>query len=71
MLFREATESVDNRITTQPVFMKDGFLDQDKIEAVKLCAEKHPITIIHGPPGTGKTTAMAAVILSEIANGSR
>ena len=51
--------------------MKDGFLDQDKIEAVKLCAEKHPITIIHGPPGTGKTTAMAAVILSEIANGSR
>ena len=31
----------------------------------------NPITIIHGPPGTGKTTALAAVIISAVANGSK
>ena len=48
-----------------------NFLDVDKIHAVKLCAQNNPVTVIHGPPGTGKTTALAAVILSEIAKGNR
>ena len=55
----------------QPIFMQEDFLDQDKIQAVNLCCECHPLTIIHGPPGTGKTTGLAAVILSALANGSR
>ena len=55
----------------EPIFMQEDFLDQDKIQAVNLCCECHPLTIIHGPPGTGKTTGLAAVILSALANGSR
>ena len=58
-------------LKNQPIFMQEDFLDQDKIQAVKLCCECHPLTIIHGPPGTGKTTGLAAVILSALANGSR
>ena len=61
----------DGKCTHRPILMNDEFLDEDKVDTVKLCSQKHPITIIHGPPGTGKTTALAAVILSEVANGSR
>jgi hypothetical protein len=51
--------------------MREDFLDQDKVKAVELCSQCHPVTIIHGPPGTGKTTALAAAILSALANGNR
>ena len=67
---REESEN-DGKCTHRTILMNDEFLDEDKVDTVKLCSQKHPITIIHGPPGTGKTTALAAVILSEVANGSR
>jgi ATP-dependent RNA/DNA helicase IGHMBP2 len=35
------------------------------------CSSCQPVTLIHGPPGTGKTTTLAAVILSAVANGER
>ena len=55
-----------------PIFCEKQFiLDDDKKYAVDLCSNSNPITIIHGPPGTGKTTALASVIISAVANGSK
>ena len=36
-----------------PIFCDYDFLDDDKRECVSVCSMGHPITIIHGPPGTG------------------
>jgi Rad3-related DNA helicase len=46
-------------------------LDQSKIAALAKCAQRRPITILHGPPGTGKTTALAAAVLSAVTQGER
>ena len=42
--------SNDNE-SIQPFFPDPDFLSPDKIAAVYLCSDGHPITIIHGPPG--------------------
>ena len=38
---------------------------------MQLCANCHPVTLIHGPPGTGKTATLAAAVVSAALNGDR
>ena len=46
-------------------------LDQAKVKAVKKCLQADCLAMIHGPPGTGKTTALAEVILQHAVRGQR
>ena len=45
--------------------------DDSKMSALTLCSERQPLTLLHGPPGTGKTTTLAAAVLSAVKNGDR
>ena len=38
------------------------------MSALKLCALRLPVTLLHGPPGTGKTSTLAAAVLSAVKN---
>lgn len=46
-------------------------LDQTQREAVRLALAANTVALIHGPPGTGKTTAVVEYILQEVARGAR
>ena len=44
-------------------------LDDSQQEAVKFALSQHDVAIIHGPPGTGKTTTITEVILQAVKMG--
>jgi len=46
-------------------------LNKSQQEAVAACLQNEQITIVHGPPGTGKTTTLAEAILQLIRAGEK
>ncbi|MFN0201643.1 MAG: AAA domain-containing protein [Bacteroidia bacterium] len=58
--------------TKEPKFSKwqipyeHQYLNQSQCRAVQKCLEAHDVAIIHGPPGTGKTTTLVQVILETV-----
>ena len=55
----------------------DGFtpfnprLDESQIEAIKFALRASDVALIHGPPGTGKTTTIIEYIQQEVVRGKR
>ena len=44
-------------------------LDPSQQEAVKFALAQQEVAVIHGPPGTGKTTTVVEVILQAVRKG--
>jgi ATP-dependent RNA/DNA helicase IGHMBP2 len=49
----------------------DPTLDPAQCEAVALCLRARQLALVHGPPGTGKTTTVVEVIRQAVARGER
>jgi primosomal protein N' len=43
-------------------FQPDPELNASQNEACKIATQRYPVSVIHGPPGTGKTTTLVALI---------
>jgi len=71
-LFSNVVLETEPRLQHTPTIY-DTRIKQDpaKVKAILMCSECPPVCLIHGPPGTGKTTALAAAVLSAVANGEK
>ena len=52
------------------MFVFEG-LDESQRRAVSRALAAKDVALIHGPPGTGKTTAVVEVILQEVKRGNK
>jgi ATP-dependent RNA/DNA helicase IGHMBP2 len=68
ILLGEAEPSF-SEATSDPVL--DAALNDSQREAVRLALSAHDLAIIHGPPGTGKTTTVVEVIRQAVRRGDK
>src|SRR5205823_12371508 len=54
-----------------PLVPLDASLNQSQEEAVRFALAARDIAIVHGPPGTGKTTAVVELIRQAVRRGER
>lgn len=52
-----------------PLKLYNDSLDASQREAVSFSLAQKELAIIHGPPGTGKTTTIAEIILQAVQQG--
>ncbi len=55
----------------KPIDILDPELNPSQVEAVKLALAAQDVAILHGPPGTGKTTTVVEVIRQAVRRGER
>lgn len=68
VLFDRKRPSFNDSIDFTPL---NKNLDSSQIEAVKLALQAQELALIHGPPGTGKTTTLVEYISQEVIRGKR
>jgi ATP-dependent RNA/DNA helicase IGHMBP2 len=67
VLFNEAQPLIDE----SPEYIKELYfynkgLNDSQHEAIKKCLASRDVSMIHGPPGTGKTTTVVEFILQSV-----
>ncbi|MFC0775639.1 AAA domain-containing protein [Terrimonas alba] len=60
-----------NNIQSFSLFIRNKQLNQSQQDAVAAIAENEEITIVHGPPGTGKTTTLVEAIGQLVQKGEK
>ncbi|MBX3463395.1 MAG: IGHMBP2 family helicase [Planctomycetes bacterium] len=70
-LFGEREPQLDPPPEGKAIAWFDPTLDDSQREAVAMALRADPIGLIHGPPGTGKTTAVVELIRQVVARGQR
>ena len=56
----------------EPIQPFNDNLDESQLEAISFCLQDHrPVSLIHGPPGTGKTTTVAELIRQAVGRGMK
>ncbi|KAL6555409.1 hypothetical protein OROGR_006667 [Orobanche gracilis] len=69
VLFGERTPSVSKKdINFTPVNLN---LDHSQKDAISKALSSNDVFLLHGPPGTGKTTTVVEIILQEVKRGSK
>ncbi|BBH07366.1 DNA-binding protein, putative [Prunus dulcis] len=69
VLFGERTPTVSKKDVTFTPFNKN--LDHSQKDAISKALSSKNVFLLHGPPGTGKTTTVVEIILQEVKRGSK
>src|SRR5436190_3872152 len=63
--------SINPSLKNSSINFRNRELNESQQQAVKAITQNEQITIVHGPPGTGKTTTLIEAILQLINNGEK
>ncbi|XVE75645.1 hypothetical protein DITRI_Ditri12bG0109700 [Diplodiscus trichospermus] len=69
VLFGERPPTVSKKCTTFTPFNSN--LDHSQKDAITKALSSKDVFLLHGPPGTGKTTTVVEIILQEVKRGSK
>lgn len=58
-------------VSSDEVEFFNSALDDSQREAVSFALSQRELAVIHGPPGTGKTTTVVEVILQAVKRGQK
>lgn len=68
---RPAGSGPDTAFPAEPLAFHNVSLDASQKEAVSFALSQKELAIIHGPPGTGKTTTVVEIVLQAVRRGCK
>uniref|UniRef100_A0A8C9UCQ2 DNA-binding protein SMUBP-2 n=1 Tax=Serinus canaria TaxID=9135 RepID=A0A8C9UCQ2_SERCA len=69
LFFASAPRADSPAVSPEPLEFLNAHLDESQREAVSFSLAQRELAIIHGPPGTGKTTTLVEIILQAVQQG--